>query len=130
MDAAGVLDYNPVLQMNLNQDTTTSTFAGMYKGVKVFIDPYQANGSNDQFYVMGFKGSALGQQGLFFCPYIPLEKWSTLDPNGMHPVIAYRTRYGLVANPFVDLADGSGNTGDLVTDKNYFYHKCIVKNIL
>jgi len=107
---AGVLDYTPALQGNsaLNIDDTSTTFAGVLNGkYKVYVDPYTANVSANQFFVVGYKGSSAFDAGLFYCPYVPLQMVRAVDPNSFQPKIGFKTRYGLVANPFVSL-DGSG----------------------
>lgn len=128
---AGVLDYAPALSTGLNVDEASTTFAGVLNGkYKVYVDPYAANQSATQFFVAGYKGQSAFDAGLFYCPYVPLQLVRAVDPNSFQPKIGFRTRYGMVANPFVDLDDSSGSTGDLVADKNYYYRKVKVSNIL
>ena len=130
---AGVLDYTPALQGNssLNIDDTSTTFAGVLNGkYKVYVDPYTANVSATQFFVVGYKGTSAFDAGLFYCPYVPLQMVRAVDPNSFQPKIGFKTRYGLVANPFVDLDDGSGQVGDLTTDANYYYRKVKVTNLM
>jgi hypothetical protein len=130
---AGVLDYTPALQGNssLNIDDTSTTFAGVLNGkYKVYVDPYTANVSNTQFFVCGYKGTSAFDAGLFYCPYVPLQMVRAVDPNSFQPKIGFKTRYGLVANPFVDLDDGSGNTGDLTANANYYYRRVKVTNLM
>ena len=124
---AGVLDYAPALQTGLNVDEASTTFAGILNGkYKVFIDPYAANQSASQFFMVGYKGQSAFDAGLFYCPYVPLQMVRAVDPNSFQPKIGFKTRYGLVANPFVDLDDGSGAQGDLTADKNYYYRRSVV----
>jgi hypothetical protein len=124
---AGVLDYAPALSTNLNVDDTSTTFAGVLNGkYKVYVDPYSANVSNDQFFVVGYKGTSAFDAGLFYCPYVPLQLVRAIDPNTFQPKIGFKTRYGMVSNPFVAL-DGSG---DLVTGENYYYRKVKVSNLM
>lgn len=121
---AGVLDYAPALSTALNVDEASTTFAGVLNGrYKVFIDPYAANQSATQFFMVGYKGASPFDAGLFYCPYVPLQMVRAVDPNSFQPKIGFKTRYGMVANPFVDLDDGSGNQGDLAADKNYYYRR-------
>jgi hypothetical protein len=130
---AGVLDYTPALQGNsaLNIDDTSTTFAGVLNGkYKVYVDPYTANVSATQFFVVGYKGTSAFDAGLFYCPYVPLQMVRAVDPNSFQPKIGFKTRYGLVANPFVDLDDGSGTTGDLTANANYYYRRVKVTNLM
>lgn len=130
---AGVLDYAPALaaNANLNIDEASTTFAGVLNGkYKVYIDPYAANQSVNQFFMVGYKGSSPFDAGMFYCPYVPLQLVRAVDPTTFQPKIGFKTRYGIVANPFVDLDDGSGSQGDLTADKNYYYRRCVVKNLM
>ena len=126
---AGVLDYTPALQGNsaLNIDDTSTTFAGVLNGkYKVYVDPYSANVSANQFFVVGYKGQSAFDAGMFYCPYVPLQMVRAVDPNSFQPKIGFKTRYGLVANPFVSL-DGSGG---LTADENYYYRRVKVTNLM
>jgi hypothetical protein len=107
---AGVLDYTPALNANLNVDDTGSTFAGTLQGkYRVYIDPYSGGhnpGSNGgQYYVVGYKGSSPYDAGLFYCPYVPLQMVRAVGENSFQPKIGFKTRYGLVANPFAEGLD-------------------------
>jgi hypothetical protein len=118
---AGVLDYAPALSTNLTVDEASSTFAGVLNGrYKVYVDPFVANGTADQFLLVGYKGASRMDAGMFFCPYVPLQMYRATDPNTFQPKIAFRTRYGLVANPFTSNASGT----------NIYYRKLVVKNLL
>jgi len=98
---AGVLDYTPALNANLNVDDTGNTFAGVLAGkFRVYIDPYAANNSQNQYYVAGYKGSSPYDAGLFYCPYVPLQMVRAVGENTFQPKIGFKTRYGIVANPF------------------------------
>jgi hypothetical protein len=99
---AGVLDYTPALNANLNVDDTGNTFAGVLAGkYRVYIDPYAANNRNgSQYYVAGYKGSSPYDAGLFYCPYVPLQMVRAVGENTFQPKIGFKTRYGIVANPF------------------------------
>ena len=128
---AGVLDYAPALSTSLNVDEASTTFAGVLNGkYKVFVDPYTANQGATQFFTVGYKGSSAFDAGLFYCPYVPLQLVRAVDPNSFQPKIGFKTRYGLVANPFIDLDDGSGALNDLTADKNYYYRKVAVTNLM
>jgi hypothetical protein len=126
---AGVLDYSSALtgKNNLTVDDTSTTFAGILNGkYKVYVDPYTANVSANQFFVVGYKGTSAFDAGLFYCPYVPLQMVRAVDPNSFQPKIGFKTRYGLVANPFVSL-DG---TGGLTANENYYYRKVQVTNLM
>lgn len=128
---AGVLDYAPALSTGLNVDEASTTFAGVLNGkYKVYVDPYAANQSSTQFFLVGYKGTSAFDAGLFYCPYVPLQMVRAVDPQSFQPKIGFKTRYGMVANPFVDLDDSSGSTGDLVANKNYYYRKVAVTNLM
>ena len=130
---AGVLDYAPALQANteLQIDEASTTFAGILNGkYRVYIDPYAANQASTQFYLAGYKGASAFDAGIFYAPYVPLQLVRAVDPNTFQPKIGFKTRYGLVANPFVDLDDGSGSTGDLTANKNYYYRRTAVTNLM
>jgi hypothetical protein len=95
---AGVLDYAPALKTDLNVDEASSTFAGVLNGrYKVYVDPFAANGTAEQFLMVGYKGSSRMDAGIFYCPYVPLQLYRAVDPNTFQPKIAFRTRYGLVS---------------------------------
>ena len=127
LSMAGVLDYAPALSTSLNVDEASTTFAGVLNGkYKVYIDPYSANQSASQYFVVGYKGTSAFDAGLFYCPYVPLQLVKAIDPNSFQPKIGFKTRYGMVSNPFVAI-DGSG---DLVAGENYYYRKVKVTNIM
>ena len=126
---AGVLDYTPALNANLNVDDTGNTFAGVLAGkYKVYIDPYSANVSADQYYVAGYKGSSPYDAGLFYCPYVPLQMVRAVGENTFQPKIGFKTRYGIVANPF---AEGTNaGLGRLQTNANRYYRRVKVQNLM
>jgi hypothetical protein len=127
---AGVLDYAPALNNSLNVDEASTTFAGVLNGkYKVYVDPYTANQSSTQFFCMGYKGASAFDAGLFYCPYVPLQMVRAVDPNSFQPKIGFKTRYGLVANPFVQL-DNSDSDGALTAGVNYYYRKVRVTNLM
>ncbi len=128
---AGVLDYAPALNTSLNVDDTSTTFAGVLNGkYKVYVDPYAANISANQYFVAGYKGTSAFDAGLFYCPYVPLQMVRAVDPNSFQPKIGFKTRYGLVANPFINLDDGTEGQDNLTTDANYYYRKVKVTNLM
>lgn len=127
---AGVLDYSSALngKNNLTVDDTSTTFAGVLNGkYKVYVDPYTANVSANQFFVVGYKGTSAFDAGLFYCPYVPLQMVRAVDPNSFQPKIGFKTRYGLVANPFTTLDAGADG---LASGNNYYYRKVKVTNLM
>ena len=126
---AGVLDYTPALNANLNVDDTGNTFAGVLQGkYRVYIDPYSANAAAKQYYVAGYKGSSPYDAGLFYCPYVPLQMVRAVGENTFQPKIGFKTRYGIVANPF---AEGSAaGYGRLKTNSNVYYRRVQVANLM
>jgi hypothetical protein len=132
---AGVLDYTPALNSNLNVDDTGNTFAGTLMGkFRVYIDPYAANlttanGSpGNQYYVVGYKGSSPYDAGLFYCPYVPLQMVRAVGENNFQPKIGFKTRYGMVANPFAEGTDAG--LGGLTINANRYYRRVAVKNLM
>jgi len=136
---AGVLDYTPALNANLNVDDTGNTFAGVLQGkYRVYIDPYAANtgsaGSGSQYYVVGYKGSSPYDAGLFYCPYVPLQMVRAVGENTFQPKIGFKTRYGIVANPFAN--DGALTNGtltgrhDVLANANRYYRRVRVLNLM
>jgi hypothetical protein len=132
---AGVLDYTPALNANLNVDDTGNTFAGTLQGkYRVYIDPYAANLTSgngtpgNQYYVVGYKGTSPYDAGLFYCPYVPLQMVRAVDDNSFQPKIGFKTRYGIVANPF---AEGlNAGVGALTVNANRYYRRVAVKNLM
>jgi hypothetical protein len=126
---AGVLDYTPALNANLNVDDTGNTFAGVLMGkFRVYIDPYSANVSANQYYVVGYKGSSPYDAGLFYCPYVPLQMVRAVGENTFQPKIGFKTRYGMVANPFAEGTDQG--LGRLQVNANRYYRRVQVKNLM
>lgn len=132
LSMAGILDNSPALNVNLNVDDTGSTFAGTLNGkIKVFIDPYSANlGAASQFYMVGYKGSSSYDAGLFYAPYIPLQMVRAVDPNTFQPKIGFKTRYGLVSNPYVVKSDGTNDAESLTARRNQYYRISKVVNLM
>jgi len=127
---AGVLDYTPALSTNLNVDESSTTFAGVLNGrYKVYVDPYSGNGGTNQFFMVGYKGSSPFDAGVFYCPYVPLQLVRAIDPTTFQPKIGFKTRYGMVSNPFVEL-DGASPGSDLTTGENYYFRKVAVSNLM
>jgi len=127
---AGVLDYTPALNANLNVDDTGNTFAGVLQGkYRVYIDPYSANVAANQYYVVGYKGSSPYDAGLFYCPYVPLQMVRAVGQDTFQPKIGFKTRYGIVANPF---AEGTNDTalGRLARNSNRYYRRVKVTNLM
>ena len=126
---AGVLDYTPALNANLNVDDTGNTFAGVLAGkYRVYIDPYAANLAADQYYVVGYKGSSPYDAGLFYCPYVPLQMVRAVGQDTFQPKIGFKTRYGIVANPF---AEGTtAGLGRLQVNANRYYRRVKVQNLM
>lgn len=126
---AGVLDYTPALNANLNVDDTGNTFAGVLQGkYRVYIDPYSANSAANQYYVVGYKGTSPYDAGLFYCPYVPLQMVRAVGENSFQPKIGFKTRYGMVANPF---AQGTTvGAGALTVNSNRYYRRVTVKNLM
>jgi len=128
LQMAGVLDYTPALSANLNVDDTGNTFAGVLNGrIRVYIDPYFASASGKQYFTLGYKGSSAFDAGLFYCPYVPLQMVRAIGENTFQPKIGFKTRYGMVANPFATTAaDG------VVTpaNKNIYYRIVGVSNLM
>ncbi len=119
---AGILDYNSALQsqVNLTVDDTGNTFAGTLFGrIKVYIDPYAPTSASSEYAVVGYKGSNAYDAGLFYCPYVPLQMVRAVDTNNFQPKIGFKTRYGLVANPFAE-GTTQGNGALNVLSNNYY----------
>ena len=130
---AGVLDYTPALNANLNVDDTGNTFAGVLAGkYRVYIDPYSANSTSDgsQYYVVGYKGSSPYDAGLFYCPYVPLQMVRAVGENTFQPKIGFKTRYGIVSNPFAEGAAPVTNPGRLRGGANRYYQRVRVLNLM
>ena len=126
---AGVLDYTPALNANLNVDDTGNTFAGVLQGkYRVYIDPYSANSAASQYYVVGYKGASPYDAGLFYCPYVPLQMVRAVGQDTFQPKIGFKTRYGIVANPF---AEGTTvGAGALSANANRYYRRVRVNNLM
>jgi hypothetical protein len=136
LQMAGVLDYAPALNSNqLNVDDTGATFAGVLNGrIRVYIDPY----ATGNYMTVGYKGANAFDAGLFYCPYVPLQMVRAVDQNTFQPKIGFKTRYGMVANPFSRVTESGGvftpydgvGAGNLVVDSNAYYRRVVVSNIM
>ena len=122
---SGKLDYAPALKTDLNVDEATDTFAGTLNGkYKVFVDPYFYSATNDLM-VVGYKGKSPYDAGMFFCPYVPLQQVRAIDPNTFQPKIGFKTRYGLVGNPFFGTTPGA-----LTANGNGYFRKIRILNLM
>lgn len=130
---AGVLQYTPALSADLQVDDTGNTYAGLLHGrIKVYIDPYFGGyTANQELVTVGYKGSSPYDAGLFYCPYVPLQMVRAVDQFTFQPKIGFKTRYGMVANPFAEgiYAANTGN-GRLVTRSNVYYRIFQVANLM
>ena len=127
--AAGSLDYTPALSANLEVDDTGNTFAGVVNGrMKIYIDPYAPS---QDFATVGYRGSNPFDAGLFYCPYVPLTMVRAVDEATFQPKIAFKTRYGMTKNPFVETVEGASasNAGVGSADQNPYFRTFAVDNI-
>ena len=133
LQMAGVLDYTPALNNNLNVDDTSTTFAGVMNGrYKVYVDPYAANVSASQYYVVGYKGTSPYDAGMFYCPYVPLQMVRAVGENSFQPKIGFKTRYGIAANPFHTgtVAAAADGAISISSATNKYYRKVKVANLM
>jgi len=134
LQMAGVLDYTPALNNNLNVDDTSTTFAGVMNGrYKVYVDPYSANSSASQYYVVGYKGTSPYDAGFFYCPYVPLQMVRAVGESNFQPKIGFKTRYGMAANPFAVAGAEAANTAAtiaLTANQNSYYRRVKVLNLM
>lgn len=134
LQMTGQLDYTPALNSNnLNVDDTGATFAGVLNGrFRVYIDPY----TTGNYATVGYKGANAFDAGLFYCPYVPLQMVRAVDPNTFQPKIGFKTRYGIVANPFAQVTYANGlytpvqGNGALVVDSNSYYRRILIDNVM
>ena len=126
---AGVLDYNPALQNNITADDTGQTFAGVLNGkMRVYIDPYFDAAGAYEVACVGYKGTSPYDAGLFYCPYVPLQMVRAVGENTFQPKIGFKTRYGIVANPFAEGATAGG--GAVAARKNEYYRIFRIDNLM
>ena len=112
-------------------DDTGNLLVGTMNGrIKVYVDPYSANVSNSHYYVVGYKGSSPYDAGLFYCPYVPLQMLRSIDPSTFQPKIGFKTRYGMVANPFVVQSNGTPDAETLTASRNQYYRRVLVQNLM
>ena len=112
-------------------DDTGNLLVGTINGrIKVFVDPYSANVSDKHYYVVGYKGSSPYDAGLFYCPYVPLQMVRSIGPDTFQPKIGFKTRYGMVANPFVTAANGTPDAEALTANRNQYYRRVQVANLM
>jgi len=133
LQMAGVLDYAPALNNNLNVDDTGNTFAGVLNGrFKVYIDPYSANNTAKQYFVVGYKGTSPYDAGMFYCPYVPLQMVRAVGQDTFQPKIGFKTRYGLQANPFAEAGSGDAAVinGSGSANSNRYYRRVQVANLM
>ena len=141
LQMAGVLDYAPAMSTDLNVDEASNTFAGVLNGrYKVYVDPFAAKNAAE-YYTVGYKGASPMDAGIFYCPYVPLQMVRAVDSASFQPRIAFKTRYGMVSNPFAEGGAAAGNgtgvgsgrlTGDLGSNPhlNEYYRKCRIANLM
>jgi len=133
LQMAGVLDYTPALNNNLNVDDTSATFAGVMNGrFKVYVDPYAANVAAAQYYVVGYKGTSPYDAGVFYCPYVPLQMVRAVGENTFQPKIGFKTRYGIAANPFHTgvISAGTAESTSITANTNKYYRRVKVTNLM
>ena len=123
--ASGMLDYAPAMSTALNVDDTGNTFAGVLNGrMKIYIDPYAAT----DYINVGYKGTNPYDAGVFYCPYVPLQMVRAVGENSFQSKLGFKTRYGMVANPFAPGA--AAGTGALTANANVYYRRSIITNLL
>ena len=133
---AGVLDYSSGLTgaggPSIGEvDDTGNLLVGTINGrIKVYVDPYAANLSDKHYYVVGYKGTSPYDAGLFYCPYVPLQMVRSIDPNNFQPKIGFKTRYGVIENPFARGTTALASNGALDDNANKYYRRVLVKNIM
>ena len=140
LQMAGVLDYAPSMSTDLNVDEASNTFAGVLNGrYRVYVDPFQTTDSNgNELVTVGYKGSSPMDAGIFYCPYVPLQMVRAVDSSSFQPKIAFKTRYGIVANPFAEgatVGDGEapvalGSAGATGAHANVYYRKVQIQNLM
>ena len=132
LQMAGILDYTPALNNNLNVDDTGNTFAGVLNGrFKVYIDPYSANQNTNNSMLLVTKVHHLMTLRMFYCPYVPLQMVRAVGQDTFQPKIGFKTRYGLQANPFAEAGSGDNAVinGAGSANSNRYYRKVQVTNL-
>ena len=131
LQMAGVLDYTPALANNLNVDDTGSTFAGVLGGrIKVYVDPYFSSSAGAHYLTLGYKGASAFDAGLFYCPYVPLQMVRAVGENSFQPKIGFKTRYGIVANPFATTNATGAIGGGGSNNENKYYRFVKITNLM
>jgi hypothetical protein len=133
LQMAGVLDYTPALTNNLQVDDTGNTFAGVLNGrIRVYIDPYFTASSGVHYATMGYKGASAFDAGLFYCPYVPLQMVRAVGQDTFQPKIGFKTRYGMVANPFAYTANAglTAPDGSIQFGNNIYYRRIAITNLM
>ena len=132
LSMAGVLDNNPMISNNIASDVAGNTFAGTLSGkYKVYIDPYFSSSGDVNYFTMGYKGTSPYDAGLFYCPYVPLQMVKAMGENTFQPKIGFKTRYGMVANPFATDQGADGQVAQAIgSNNNVYYRKVKVTNLL
>lgn len=129
LNQAGLLDYQSKLEANsLDIDPGKTTYAGRLNGqFDVHVDPWivQTN-----FIVVCYKGEGPFDAGLFYCPYVPFMRINAIDPASGQPIMFFKTRYGMAANPFITKANGTPDGQDMTPNRNGYYRKFLVKNLI
>ena len=112
-------------------DDTGNLLVGTMNGrIKVYVDPYSANVSSSHYYVVGYKGTSPYDAGLFYCPYVPLQMVRSIGPDTFQPKIGFKTRYGMVANPFVVQSNGTPDAEALTASRNQYYRRVRIENLM
>ena len=127
MAMAGVMDYAPAMDASVNNDTHQNTMVGTVNGLKVYVDPYYLSAPNaitEHMFCVGYKGTSPYDAGMFYCPYVPLQMVRAMGENSFQPKIAFKTRYGMTANPYVQAA------GNITAHTNTYYRKVQIANLM
>ena len=133
---SGTLDYSSGLSgaggPSIGEvDDTGNLLVGTMNGrIKVYVDPYSANVSSSHYYVVGYKGTSPYDAGLFYCPYVPLQMVRSIGPDTFQPKIGFKTRYGMVANPFVVQSNGTPDAEALTASRNQYYRRVRIENLM
>ncbi len=115
--ASGMLVYNPAMSTDLQVDDTGNTFAGTLNGrIKVYIDPY----AGTDYVTVGYRGTNPYDAGMFYAPYVPLTMVRAVDQGTFQPKIGFKTRYGMIANPFSNPGSAPVNDTGLNRTNVYF----------
>ena len=127
MAMAGVMDYAPAMDASVNNDTHQNTMVGTVNGLKVYVDPYYLSAPNaitEHMFCVGYKGTSPYDAGMFYCPYVPLQMVRAMGESTFQPKIAFKTRYGMTANPYVQAA------GNITAHTNTYYRKVQIANLM